>query len=147
MSLVVGIFLIRSLLYRLEIDFILLVVGVSFLCREIHFPGTDTAVVIVAVVAFVWIICKKDHILENINGAKVVQIGLTGTFFTYFFAILIQRNVFSPERLPFLSHIDLNSISLEEVMENIAHMYFLFVGIASFWSIRRNGAGKLHQEI
>ena len=121
----------------MELDYVLLVIGVSFFCREIHFPGTDTAVVIVAVFVVVWIIFRKDHILENIKGAKLVQIGLAGTFFTYVFAIMIQRNVFSPERPPFLSGIDLNSIALEEVMENIAHMYFLFVGIAILKALAR----------
>ena len=36
MSIAVILFLIRSLLYRLEVDYILLTMAANFLCREIH---------------------------------------------------------------------------------------------------------------
>ena len=139
LSFVVVLFLIRSWLYRLEIDYVLLVIAISFLCREIHFAGTDGAVVIVAAFVLVWVIYRKDRILANIENAKLVQIGLTGTIFTYFLAILIQRRVFKPGRLPLLPNEQLMHIALEEVIENVAHMYFLFVGVTSFFSIPNTG--------
>lgn len=138
MSLVVVVFLIRSLLYRLEIDYVLLLMAANFLCREFHFTGTDNAVVIIAVFVLAWVVYRKDHILASIEDAGVFQIALTGTVFTYFMAILIQRRVFKPTRLPFLPNEEFMHIALEEVMENIAHAYFLFCGIAAFFSIRNN---------
>jgi len=94
MSIAVILFLIRSLLFRLEIDYILLTMAVNFLCREIHFIGTDNAVVIVAAIVLIWIFYRKDRIWQNIENAKLVQIALVGTAFTYFVAILVQRRVF-----------------------------------------------------
>ena len=41
-------FLSRAVCIRMEIDFILAVMSINFLCRELHFTGTDNAVVIVA---------------------------------------------------------------------------------------------------
>ena len=138
MSLVVVVFLIRSLLYRLEIDYILLLMAVNFLCRELHFTGTDNAVVFIAAFVLAWVVYRKDRILASIEDAGLFQVALTGTIFTYFIAILIQRRVFKPTRLPLLPNEEFMHISLEEVLENIAHAYFLFCGIAAFFSIRNN---------
>jgi len=138
MSFVVALFLIRSFLYQLEIDYVLLLMSVNFLCREIHFTGTGKAVYIITVFVFVWVIYRKDQILANIENAKLFQIALTGTFFTYFMAILIQRRVFTPERMPLLPNEQLMHVALEEVMENIAHVYFIFCGISAFFSISNN---------
>jgi len=142
MSLVVVVFLIRALLYRLEIDYVLLLMAVNFLCREFHFTGTDNAVVIIAAFVLAWVVYRKDHILASIEDAGLFQIALTGTIFTYFLAILIQRRVFKPTRLPFLPNEEFMHISLEEVMENIGHAYFLFCGIAAFFSIRNHRSGN-----
>ena len=83
MSIAVILFLIRSLLYRLEIDYVLLTMAVNFLCREIHFIGTDNGVVIVAAIVLAWVVYRKDRIWANIEKAKAVQIALAGTAFTY----------------------------------------------------------------
>jgi hypothetical protein len=138
MSLVVVVFLIRSLLYRLEMDYVLLLMAANFLCREFHFSGTDDAVVFISACVLAWVVYRKDHILANIEDAGLFQVALTGTIFTYFIAILIQRRVFKPTRLPLLPNEEFMHISLEEVLENIAHAYFLFCGIAAFFSIRNN---------
>ncbi|MDX2499266.1 MAG: hypothetical protein QNL14_02010 [Deltaproteobacteria bacterium] len=138
MSIVVALFLTRSILYRLEIDYVLLLMAVNFLGREIHFTGTDDAVFIIAVFVFVWVIYRKDQILINIENAKLFQIALTGTVFTYFVAILIQRRVFTIERIPILPNEQLMHVALEEVIENIAHAYFIFCGFTSFFSIPKN---------
>ena len=142
MSLVVGLFLIRSLLYRLEIDYVLLLMAANFLSREIHFTGTDQTVVFISAFVLAWVVYRKERILANIENARLFQIALTGTIFTYFVAILIQRRVFTPERLAFLPDEQLMHISLEEVMENIAHAYFLFCGITAFFSLPNNRLKK-----
>ena len=138
MSLVVVVFLIRSWLYRLEIDYVLLLMAANFLCREFHFTGTDDAVVLIAAFVLAWVVYRKDRILASIEDAGLFQIALTGTIFTYLVAILIQRRVFKPGRLPLLPNEEFMHISLEEVLENIAHAYFLFCGIIAFFSIRNN---------
>ena len=135
MSIAVILFLIRSLLFRLEIDYILLTMAVNFLCREIHFVGTDNGVVIVAAIVLAWAVYWKDRIWANIEKAKAVQIALAGTVFTYFLSIVIARRVFSAEYLGGLPiEADIH-VALEEVLENIAHLYLICTGILAFFSI------------
>ncbi len=135
LSIAVILFLVRSLLYRLEIDYILLTMAANFLCREIHFVGTDNAVVIVAAFVLVWIFYWKDRIWANIENAKAVQIALAGTVFTYFLSILIARRVFSIDHLGLLPNEANVHVALEEVLENIAHLYLIFIGILAFFCI------------
>jgi hypothetical protein len=135
MSIAVILFLVRSLLYRLEIDYILLTMAVNFLCREIHFRGTNNAVVIVAAIILVWVFYWRDRIWENIENAKVVKVALVGTAFTYFLSILIARRVFSIDHLALLPNEANVHIELEEVLENIAHLYLIFIGVAAFFTI------------
>jgi len=135
MSIAVILFLVRSLLYRLEIDYILLTMAVNFLCREIHFVGTDNGVVIVAAIVLVWIFYWKDRIWANIEKAKAVQIALVGTVFTYFLSIVIARRVFSVEYLGLLPNEANVHVALEEILENIAHLYLICIGIFAFFSI------------
>lgn len=135
MSIAVILFLIRSLLYRLEIDYVLLTMAVNFLCREIHFIGTDNGVVIVAAIVLAWVVYRKDRIWANIEKAKAVQIALAGTAFTYIFSILISRRVFSVEYLGGLPNEQDVHVALEEILENIAHLYLILIGIFAFFSI------------
>ena len=135
MSIAVILFLIRSLLFRLEIDYILLTMAVNFLCREIHFVGTDNGVVIVAAIVLAWAVYRKDRIWANIEKAKAVQIALAGTVFTYFLSIVIARRVFSVEYLGGLPIEADVHVALEEVLENIAHLYLICIGIFAFFSI------------
>ena len=135
MSIAVVLFLVRSLLYRLEIDYILLTMAVNFLCREIHFIGTDNAVVIVAAIVLAWAFYWKDRILANIENAKAVQIALAGTAFTYFLSIVIARRVFSIDNLGLLPNEANVHVALEEILENIAHLYLIFIGILAFYCI------------
>ena len=135
MGIAVILFLVRSLLYRLEIDYILLTMAVNFLCREIHFIGTDNAVVIVAAIVLVWIIYWKDRIWGNIENAKSVQIALAGTTFTYFLSIVIARRVFSVDNLGLLPNEQGVHVALEEILENIAHLYLILTGVFAFFSI------------
>ena len=135
MGIAVILFLVRSLLYRLEIDYILLTMAVNFLCREIHFIGTDNAVVIVAAIVLVWVIYWKDRIWGNIENAKSVQIALVGTAFTYFLSILIARRVFSVDNLGLLPNEQDVHVALEEILENIAHLYLILTGVFAFFSI------------
>ena len=85
MSIASLLYLIRAISCRKEIDLILLAMSVNFLCREIHFTGTDNAVVIVAGLVLVWVVIRKKQIWESIRVAKLFQISLVGAAFTYFF--------------------------------------------------------------
>jgi hypothetical protein len=132
-----SLFLIRAVRYRLEIDFILAIMAVNFLCREIHFIGTDNAVVIVAGLVLIWILLRKNKIWASIRQAKSFQIGMAGTAFTYFLSILIARRVFSSDHLALLPNEANMHVALEEVLENIAHLFLIFSGIIAFFSVNK----------
>jgi hypothetical protein len=135
MGIAVILFLVRSLRFRLEIDYILLTMALNFLCREIHFVGTDNGVVIVAAIVLAWVIYWKDRLWANIEKATAVQIALAGTAFTYFLSILIARRVFSVDHLGLLPNEADVHVALEEILENIAHLYLIITGIFAFFSI------------
>ena len=130
-------FLIRAVFYRMEIDYILSVMSINFLCRELHFVGTDNAVVIVAGLVLIWILLRKNQLWTSIRHAKLFQISLVGTAFTYFFSILIARRVFSIDHLALLPNEAIVHVALEEVLENIAHLFLIFSGIVAFFSINK----------
>jgi hypothetical protein len=137
LSIATLLFLIRLFCYRMEIDLILTAVAVNFLCREIHFKGTDNAVVIVAAAILIWALLRKNKIWVIIGEAKLFQLSLTGTAVTYFFSILISRRVFSIDNLPILPNEEYMYDRLEEVIENVAHLFLIFSGIVAFFSIEK----------
>jgi hypothetical protein len=130
-------FLIRAVFYRMETDYILSVMSINFLCRELHFVGTDNAVVVVAGLVLIWVLLRKNQIWTSIRHAKLFQISLAGTAFTYFFSILIARRVFSIDHLALLPNEANVHVALEEVLENIAHLFLIFSGIVAFFSINK----------
>jgi hypothetical protein len=130
-----AVFLIRAVFYRMEIDYILAVMSINFLCREIHFVGTDNAVVVVAGLVLIWILLRKNQIWASIRHAKLFQMSLVGTAFTYLLSILIARRVFSIDHLALLPNEANVHVALEEVLENIAHLFLTFSGIVAFLSI------------
>jgi hypothetical protein len=132
-------FLGRAVCIRMEIDFILAVMSINFLCRELHFTGTDNAVVIVAGLVLIWILFHKTQIWASIKQAEFFQISLTGTAFTYFLSLLVARRVFSTSYLALLPNEANMHVALEEVLENIAHLFLIFSGIAAVFSVDKLG--------
>ena len=130
-----ALFLLRAVCYRMEIDFILAAMSTNFLCREIHFVGTDNGVVIVAAFVLIWLLIRKNRIWASIEQAKLFQVSLAGTAFTYLLSILIARRVFSINHLALLPNEANVHIALEEVLENIAHLFLIFCGIVAFYSV------------
>ena len=126
-------FLMRAVFCRMEIEYILAVMSINFLCRELHFVGTDNAVVIVAGIVLIWVLLRKKQIWTNIRHARLFQVSLVGTAFTYFLSILIARRVFSIDHLALLPNEANVHVALEEVLENIAHLFLIFSGIVAFF--------------
>lgn len=145
MSLATAVFLMRVIIDRSKLNIVLLVVAANFLCREIHFTSTGTAVYVVATIALLLAIYWEDEILDSLKDAKWFQICMTGTIFTYFFAILVQRRVFKAKRLPFLPDEEHMHVPLEEVLENVAHAFLLVSAIVAFFSISSRLLRKLKE--
>ena len=135
MGVATAIFLTRAFCYRMEVDFILAVMSINFLCREIHFVGTDNGVVIVAAFVLIWVLLRRNQIWASIKQARLFRISLAGTAFTYFLSILISRRVFSIDYLALLPNEANVHVALEEVLENIAHLFLIFCGIVAFYSV------------
>ena len=130
-------FLMRAVCFRMEIDFILFVMSVNFLCRELHFVGTDNGIVIVAGLVLIWILFRKNQIWASIQQAEFFKISLVGTACTYLLSILIARRVFSIDYLALLPNEANVHVALEEVLENIAHLLLIFSGISAFFTVNK----------
>lgn len=136
LGLATALFLVRAWLFRLKLDYLLLAMAINFLCREIHFRGTDNGVVLVAAGVLVLSLFWGGQLLSTLRKAPLVRLAMTGTFLTYLLGQLIQRRVFTPGRIPLLPDEALLHVPLEEVTENIAHLCFIFIGIAGFKELR-----------
>ena len=124
-------------IFMFNIDYILYVIALNFLCREIHFAGTNNAVVIIAAIVLIWVVYWRDRIWVKIKNAKIIQVALVGTAFTYFLSILIARRVFSIDHLALLPNEANVHVELEEVLENIAHLFLTSSAIVAFLFINK----------
>jgi hypothetical protein len=142
LGLAAAFFLVRAWLFRLKLDYLLLVMAINFLSREIHFRGTDNGVVLVTAGVLVLSLFWGAQILATLRKAPRVRLAMTGTFLTYLLGQLIQRRVFTSGRIPLLPDEALLHVPLEEVTENVAHLYFIIIGIAAFKDLPPGGEEK-----
>ena len=137
MSLVVAVFLLRVIIYRMRTDIVMLILAIGFLCREIHFTGTSAGVYVVAgiagLLAWIW----RDDILDELDGKNQVKAAMFCMFWSYLVTLLIQRRVFKAHRIGILPDEDLLHIPLEEITENFAHLAFLAVAVIAFMYARK----------
>lgn len=133
MGLTVLIFLIRVVLYKLKLDIVFLLVSIGFLCREIHFVGTDTLVVVVVAVAGVLAWWWRDDILNELTDKNQLKAVIFCMCWSYLVTLLIQRRAFSVNHLGLLPDEELIHINLEEITENAAHLAFFAIGVVSFF--------------
>jgi len=127
MSIVVLFAIISLVKNKKYIDKVLTGVSIAFLCREIHFYGTHQGVYIVVALIAIWGFINHKCIFEEFKKFKFLRISCSGLIFSYFIALLIQRRAFK-NILPNENHLH---IPLEEVAENIAHLFFLVTVIIS----------------
>lgn len=137
MSIAVLIFFLRVALYRFKTDIVFLIVSIEFLCREIHFVGTDSGVVVVTAFAGLLAWWWRDDILDELAGKNQLKAVIFCMCWSYLVTLLIQRRVFKTGRIPLLPHEGLIHISLEEITEDVAHLAFIAVGVIGFLYLRR----------
>ena len=128
MSAVVILFLYRVVRFRQALDIAFLILGVGFLCREIHFSGTDTGVYVVALIAFFYGWSRRNIILAGLSGRPLLKTVIFCMIWSYAISILIQRRVFR-HILPSEQAVH---IGLEEITENVAHLFFGLVALTAF---------------
>ena len=137
MAITTFVFLIRTVAYRFEIDFVLLALSVAFLCREIHFAGTQDGVYIAAGLIVFWSGFRNEKLFKELECSKPVKIVLFGTGWSYLLALLIQRRFFKS----IFKELHMNGLltiekelhtPLEEMTENTAHLFFLLLAVVCF---------------
>lgn len=108
----------------------LFALSVAFLCREIHFTGTERGVYVAAALIAAWCFSKRKKIFSELQEYPQVKLTLIMTGTTYFFALLVQRRAFKkvlPESYKYLEK--WIHIPLEEFSENAAHFCFLICAV------------------
>jgi len=137
MAITTFVFLIRAVAYRLEIDFVLLALSVAFLCREIHFAGTQYGVYIAVGLIVIWSGFRNEKLFKELECSMPVKIVLFGTGWSYLFALLIQRRFFKS----IFKALHTNGLvaiekklhgPFEELTENTAHLFFLLLAVVCF---------------
>ncbi len=123
LSAAVGAALKGLLVRRDRVSVLLVVLCVAFLCREIHFAGTDTgfyvAVALIAAWAALW---RKDLLAALIGQARGRWLVITA--WAYFLSLLVQRRA-----LRLLPGEEQVHVQLEEVSENLAHLLLTILAL------------------
>ncbi len=123
LSAAVGAALKGLLVRRDRASLLLALLCIAFLCREIHFRGTDTgfyvAVALIAAWAALW---RKDLLAALIGQARGRWLVITA--WAYFLSLLVQRRA-----LRFLPGEDQVHVQLEEISENLGHLLLAILAL------------------
>lgn len=123
-SVAAAVFGLRWAIGRGHFHLVFLAVSVVFLCREIHFRGTDVGVYVAAGLIGAWAFVWRRRLLGSLVGRPRGR-WLVATMWSYLLAILVQqralRGVLPDESLV--------HSQLEEVLENLSHLLLVVVGL------------------
>lgn len=139
MSLTSAILLYTFCKSTLSVSKAMFALAVAFLCREIHFAGTDKGVYVAVVLIAAWCFLRRENLFKELRERPRLKMMLLTTGTTYFFALLVQRRAFKkilPESYKYLEK--WIHIPLEEVSENAAHLCFLICAIVLYKQISCN---------
>ena len=114
----------RYALGRDRLHLVLLTLSIVFLCREIHFTGTHQGIYVALALIGVWCLAWRRSLLGDLrrNGRRTRWVVMM--MWAYAVAMLIQRRA-----LRVLPHEDDLHIQMEEVAENIAHLFLIVLGL------------------
>jgi hypothetical protein len=117
--------------YRSEFHLVLAVLTLGFFFREWHFEGTGTGVYAVLLICLVWAALRRGRLKQPyVTGST--RYWLVAALTTYLLSQLIARRVFSAGELGWLPYEHALHISLEETVENLAHLMMLVTSIVSW---------------
>ncbi len=131
-----SIFAFRVVAFRFPLDKILLALSAALLCREIHFAGTKKGIYVAVVLIIIWAIFWRGRYFEGLRVPDLFKVSCFGLFWTYIFSQIIARRAFRGI-LPLEEELH---VPFEEIVENIAHVFFIYVGLLSF-VIKRKAEG------
>jgi hypothetical protein len=103
---------------------LMLALSIVFLCREIHFTGTQQGIYVALALIAVWCLVWRRSLLGSLrrNGRRTRWVVMM--MWAYAVAMLIQRRA-----LRVLPHEDDLHVQMEEVAENIAHLFLIVLGL------------------
>ena len=142
MSMVTLIMLIRVIIYHYHLDIILFALSVSFLCREIHFTGTHKGIYVALTLILIWGFFWRKHLFKDFASSKILKLFFAGMVWTYTLAILIQRRALRGI-IPYERKLH---IPLEEVGENVSHLFFIAVALLCFTLYKKQAMNKNKDE-
>ena len=128
------VYLVRAWRGRTPVHIILTVLAVAFLCREIHFTGTDLGVYVTLVILAVWAWHWRDR-LSTASRVGQFRPWLFAAGCTYVLAQLIARRAFG-DHLPY-DQVMHKYGWLEEAVETMAHILLLVTAFADRFGRRR----------
>lgn len=119
-----------------EFHLLLAVLTLGFFFREWHFEGTSGGVYVVLLVCVSWAALRRNQLAPSYYQGHT-RYWLIAAIFAYFLSQLIARRVFSANELDLLPYEDVLHISLEETVENVAHLMMLVTSIVAWPRIRQ----------
>jgi hypothetical protein len=117
--------------YRSEFHLLLAALTLGFFFREWHFEGTSGGVYLVVLGCVAWAALRRNQLANTYNGGRT-RYWLISAIATYVLSQLIARRVFSASELDLLPYEAVLHISLEETVENVAHLMMLMTGIVAW---------------
>ncbi len=120
----VAVYGVRWAMRRERLHLVLGALSVAFLCREIHFEGTHRGIYLAVALIAVWCLAWRTSLVWGLRAHPRRARWLVLAGWAYLMAILVQRRA-----LRFLpSEVDLH-IQMEEVGENVAHVFLIVLGL------------------
>ena len=124
MSAAVFVYGLRYALGRDRLHLVLLALSIAFLCREIHFTGTHHGVYVALALIAVWCLLWRRSLLDGLGRNERRARWVVLMMWAYALAMLIQKRAFR-----FLPHEGDLHVQMEEVAENIAHLFLIILGL------------------
>ena len=113
----------------------LAVLAAGFLCREIHFHGSDALLEATLALLAGWAVLARRTLLSCVRRMPA-RSWLAAAFFAYFLSQLVARRVF--RSIPGEQAVH---VALEEMLEDGAHMLLFGTALASARRIARRATG------
>jgi hypothetical protein len=110
--------------FRSESHLLLAVLTLGFFLREWHFVGTTQGVYVVILACAGWAALRRRELAAS-DELRHVRGWLVAALATYLLSQLVARRVFAAHHLNLLPNEDALHVSLEETLENVAHLMML----------------------
>ena len=116
---------------RSEFHLLLAVLTLGFFFREWHFEGTSMGVYIVVLACVAWATLRRKQLAPSYYQGNT-RYWLMAALATYVLSQLVARRVFAAHNLDLLPNEDALHITLEETLENVAHLMMLVTSVVAW---------------